>query len=696
MGVVFSGCSLVSTVNEEDMKQVIATVDISQSENLETEGLSAYASAITSTEILKRDLVSAFVNVGYYYVQNGSTYSDVFTTLVDSLTSTAVVTQYVTMYMIKEKEKTDSSALTLFTDENLTEAEKYEYLLGGEDSADVLYAKYSVYSSINSSLDSIEESYLDGDDDTSGTDTRTTPSNVDTLQEKYYPKNADGSLNYGIYTGYDGYLLDSSWDYESLDGTNRNTRRKAYNSFISTLQSNYLITDDDKNITDVWNLTYVQEEYVSSLKQILIDNFYDIFEEQQEAIIKQTDENGEYSYLKYAYEKLLNDQAISYSDVSSFETAMDEIADTSFILYSPATSADTEGGSGTFGFVYNILLPFSTTQSNRLSELSSYLSSGAIDDNQYYAARNLLLKEITTTDQRSAWFNGETDYSFDASESGLSYYTGGNDGRKYLFFENNMLYSESKYEKLERYAGLYSYNGTVTENEDGTYGLSANKLDIDGMLEEFVGYVNFILDGTGASASYEKSSGYYDTVDFYKEGSSKDIDYSKFVYATGKVNFEANKNDMYEASAAQYLAMSAVNELQYAYTTDTGVLSKFIGYSVSAYSTSFIKEFEYAAQNAVKNGAGSFAVCAGDYGWHLIYVTDTFSPEGGEAYSPSWTEERIDAEGTFENKFYEWIKDSPLSDVTTVKRSLIIQLFGGDTTVTLYEKTYQDLLDLDN
>jgi hypothetical protein len=371
---------------------------------------------------------------------------------------------------------------------------------------------------------------------------------------------------------------------------------------------------------------------------------------------------------------------------------MSSLSNTSYFLYSPDTNAKLEGCNGTFGFVYNILLPFDTLQSNVLSELSDYLSNGNIDDDTYYKARKELMSQIETTDQRSAWFNGTTDYSFNANEKGLDYY-GKDSGRNYLFFENNLT-NNDKYEELEKYIGLYSYNGSVAENSDGSYALTPNKLSIDGMLNEFVSYVNYVLGGSYASYSLESS---YNTDSYYKEGTDDEIDYSKFVYATGKVDFgTASKNDMFVTSLAQYKAMAAVNELQYAYTTDTSVLSQYIGYTVSAYSTSYIKEFEYAAQQAVGNGAGSFTVCAGDYGWHLIYVTDTYKPEGNTVYTPVWSEERVNTEGTFENKFYEWIKDSILSDVTSNKRSVIIEYFDNDDTVTKYEKTYQDLLELDS
>ena len=153
--------------------------------------------------------------------------------------------------------------------------------------------------------------------------------------------------------------------------------------------------------------------------------------------------------------------------------------------------------------------------------------------------------------------------------------------------------------------------------------------------------------------------------------------------------------DSMNPDTTQYKAMSAVNELQFAYTTDTGVLSNYIGYTVSAYDTSYIKEFEYAAKAAVNEGAGAFTVCAGDYGWHLIYVTYAFDLNGGKVNGETIDWSRIKIEGTFENLFFEWIKSNDLSNVTSTRRSKIISDFNKDSTVVKYQDRYQDLLDLD-
>ena len=101
----------------------------------------------------------------------------------------------------------------------------------------------------------------------------------------------------------------------------------------------------------------------------------------------------------------------------------------------------------------------------------------------------------------------------------------------------------------------------------------------------------------------------------------------------------------------------------------------------------------------MNNGTGSFAVCAGDYGWHLVYVTYTFdvadtTEHNGEVYSPDWT--KIGTEGTFEDLFYEWIKNNDISETSTTISTKLITKFVTDDTVTKHESRYSDYLNWDN
>lgn len=708
-GSLTAGC--ITTYNERDMKQKVAEVNISKNEQFQKQ-FPEYYSAVTTTEFIKRDMISAYVN-GYYQLgQSGYSNAYIFNAIKDALVNDAVVTQYATVYLLKHKVEVgeDGEKLSLEKFKGFTtEKEKYEYLVGEEG---VKKAKYNLYTTLNDLLDSNEKTFIAEDkknkgedkEEYEGTGTRTTPKGVDTEKEDYV------SENYAVYTGYDGYLLGPAKDggYEPLDGTNIITRRKAYSKLISNLKGNYLITGEDVESTDIMELSYVQNTYVSQLQQVVIEQFNDAYEDAQVAKIDMVDEDGVYTYVQAKYngkqDGELTAQEITNSSTTAFESTLGTLSDKSFILYSPSTANDTEWDDatstyGTFGYVFNILLPFSATQEIELKALQSRRDNDVIDESGYFFARNKLLQNIVTTDQRSAWFNGETDYSFNAKKAELDYY-GKDNGRDYLFFENNLTKTD-KYEELDKYVGLYSYNGTVTENKNGSYKLVPNKLDIDGMLKEFSAYINYVLGSDGNVETHAGDSmtgsttdftGYYKNTEFNKADDDKAIDYGKLVYATGKVKFDETSADMFVKDKNRYKAMSAVNELQYAYTTDTGVLSQYIGYTVSAYETSYIKEFEYAAQQALRMGAGAFKVCAGDYGWHLIYVTETFDFNGGEVYKGvSFTKDRIEEEGTFENRFYNWYKDSVIAAQTSLKRSEILKDFNTEDAVKVYEKAYKDL-----
>ena len=720
VAATFGGCSLVSTNTAADMNRTIATVDISKAAKFNDE-FGDYASAVGETNIIKRELVAYFINYGYsvyqqYYATNpDNAYERTFNSLLDQLVDNAVLVQYSTLYLLKEKGEAEADALETYKSLEGEKA-KYEYLLGGEDSEDVYIAKYNLYNSINSAIDAQEKKILKEETSSNGTETRTAPTGVDTQKENYYPQKSetDKSLDYKIYTGYAGYTLDESGAYEKdkLEGTNNATRIAAYTKFISNLEdSSYDLVDSKKeDLRDVENLDYIQYEYINQLQQRIINKYYDVYEKKQEDALKDLGTDKPYATLDAYYQNLLDSQTENYQKESNFTSAMDSMSDTSFVLYAPKTD-DTDNGK--FGYVYNILLPFSEKQSDDLKALQAKYADSDLDGGykpEYYTERKKLLEEIKTTDQREAWFNGETEYAFNAKDAKVADYFDKDDEKDaWLFFENNVSQPD-KYEALDKYAGLYPYNGTVVEREDGGYKLIPEKLNIKTMLDEFVAYIDYVMgDKSTAKTEWHEVDKYsaLSADNLYKPDkvNGKDvIDYSNFVYATGKVDFGSatatdNRADLLvkatkdNEASAQYLALSAVNELQYAYTTDTGVLSQYIGYSVQAGDTNYIKEFEHAAHDAVSRGAGSFAVCAGDYGWHLIYVTYTFGVDENQ-YNPQWAE-NVDKEGTFENLFYEYYKSQELPNISTKTRNRIITDFKGENTVTKYESAYKNLFELD-
>ncbi len=788
-GACLSGCN-VSTNCTYDMEQVIAEVNITDSEYFADSEVKDYGSAVTSTTgIIKRDLVAYFLNSGYAYVSNGYSYEDTFNLLLDSLIDNAVLTQYSTMYLLKDLVDNgtyDNAAAAVQAylaqgqdaeSDDATKVARYIWLLDhdadttitytekdGDYSDDVKIAWYNVLYSLNSAIDSYESSYLTEDDTTSGTETRTTPGNVDTEKDDYYPAvpdDADSTVtyNYGVYynvyTGNAPYLLSQSGSYKDdrsdlyKDRSTRVTRRMAYSSFVGNLVQNDLVDEDSEDLNDILTFDYINTEFAANLEQQIISKYQDEYDDEQEAILLNNDaSDDDDSYVVKAYKDLLEAQSENYDDVDNFTTDISSMSDTSFLLWAPDTSDEDDLDYGTYGFVYNILLPYNTNQSALLSKYQTDYASKENNDAlsytpEYYTMRAKLLANITTTDQRSAWFNGATEYAFDPADydyvAGTDYYPSGSyssdvsdysNYSSYLFFENNLTNTE-RYEPLENYTGKYAYNGEVVKTADDTYALYPNKLTIDDMLDEFVNYINWVL-GESDAASWETDDDYvtefksYDDLLKLDDDQSADdilpkdreIDWSKFVYATGSVNlgtyedsaaaelenrmnvFKTGRDDegnqlADDEQSIQNKVLSAVNELQYAYTTDTSVLSQYIGYSVTTGDdTGYIKEFEYAAQQAIAEGAGHFVVCAGDYGWHLIYVTYTFDNAGGEQYEPDW--ENVDKEGTFEYFFYQYVKSNDLGTVSSTRRSYLLTLFNTDDTVTKYEKRYQDLLDLDD
>ncbi len=709
LAATMSGCELISSNVLADMEQEIATVNISKAEDFD-ENLAPYKDAVGTSSVIKRDLISYYITAGYSIMNSGSeynTYEKVFNLLVDSLINNAVLTQYSTMYLLKEKA----------AEENLTadqivkkfngfdkESAKYEYLLG-ETSDDVKIAEYRTMSSINSYIDSYEKSILEDDSSESGSASRATPKNVDTELEDYFPATADNNIDYNVYTGYKGNRLDDSGIYKEnkLEGSSNSTRIRAYMDYIGWLSDYNLVNSKEEKdvLRSVKELKYYESQYVIQLQQRVIEKYTDLYEQEREEKLKENN----YEYLQNMYEDITDRQTDSYT-ADGFNSTISSMSDTSFILYAPETGVDDEQAK--VGFVYNILLPFSASQSAQLTDLQqSYKDKDSETGygNDYYIKRNKLLSQIKTVDQRSAWFNGEKDYAFKSEGvAGTDYY--GSSG--WLFFENNLT-KNYRYEQLKNYTGKYAFKGEVVEKEDG-YVLNETELDIDQMLSEFSGYIDFVL-GSSNNVSVNKTTNYGTTEEFFKKNDDgyildknkkKQVDYNKLVYAKGQVSFgddareeSALRVNVFNPESTQNKVLSAVNELQYAYTTDVSVLSQYIGYSVDAGETSYIKEFEHAAHEAVKTGAGSFAVCAGDYGWHLIYVTFIFSPEQMQyGETPDWTN-NIDKEGTFENLFYEMVKSTDIKDVSTTRRTEITIEYNLDSTVEKFVDRYQDLLDMD-
>lgn len=684
------GEGLITTNSEKDMAQVIGTVNIADHDDFKGNGQYAeYADVIGSINqnILKRDLVAYFLNAGSTYISSyGYTYEQTFNTLMDNLTSRKIMVQYAMAYYFDKHPDTYSVSgynayiesergkVTDETEKKLYAAHpeiftlKYFLTEGGktsaEDTADYDRAVYGLKKMINNSLDSAEKTYIkeeEDDEDDSSAESRTTPTGVGTETEDYY------DTDYEVYTGRNAASACGS--YKRLDGSTQKTRQRAYNDFLANLSRNGLLGDEDT--TDFTKVDYYFVELASQMEQALITKYTDDLGEEANAKLTE-------AYVTDQYNALLESQKNIYSaDQSAFETQIGNVSDDSFVVYSPK-----EG----FGFVYNILLPFSKTQTQLLS---TYTNDKGLEKREFYQKRAELLENVKGKDLRAAWFSKDEDSNYAYEAEAGDYY--GN-ASNYLFFENNLTKSDgdnARYEKLGQYYGEYAYNGSVTKDEDGKYTCKPNEITIDGFLGEMEGYLKY----AGLTASGSKKSAYVTEADKYTVDNKGKFDYSQFVYYEGKVTLnDTATSDYFVKGKDAYTAVSVINELTFAYSTDTGLFNKYMGYTVSPYKTSYMAEFEYAAQYAIKKGVGTYVVCPTDYGWHVIYVSFVYD-KVGEVYNFDW--EQIDEEGSFSNLYYESLKSSNADTYTNLIQTQILGEYKKDECVTLHKNRYKDLLSLD-
>lgn len=702
----FAGCANLKTTDAlKDMEQVIAEVDITKSARFE-EDFAGYAEAISTASVSKREMIASFIGSGYSAMNSyGWTYADTFQAICDSLVDRQIYIQYAIVHFLKNGWTDEDGVAVTYSlgDYNAAiaaaeaqaknEGKSGSALQVAKDVAGIGYfltekernlADYTLKVSFNQTLDTQEEAIIVEEEDETEYESsvRTLPTGINTKDEDFY------DIAYNIYTG-TGKQSDPNacGTYETLDGSTPTTRTRAYNKFLANLRTNDLI-EKGEDTSDITKLNYYQLELKSAYEGALITKLNDTYTEESNATVTR-------DVCESSFNDTLATQIRTYkNDSSALESDLDAISDTKFVL----TTTGKEDRN--YGFVINILLPFSTRQSQILSEAEQGYQDGK---GNKFETRASLLSQVKATDQRGSWFTGETDYSFDASEKADAY-TGGNGTRKWLFFEDSLKAAEGEetlqYQTLKNYCGNYTYNG-IYDADKRVY--VPNKIDVDGFLTEMRGYLNATL-GSGALSVPVLDRNYYSPVDGYYNADGT-VNYETFVYTSGKIDWSAvagagessafDANRIFVKGSKENKALSVINELSFAYNTDTAGLNTYLGYAVTANKTSFVSEFEYAAQWAVKNGAGSYCVVPSDYGWHIIYCTFSFADTPADKDTPfTFDYSDIETEGSFSYLYYEALKSNALTNYSTNRRSKIINAYLDSSTV--YEERYADLSGLDS
>lgn len=695
-----TGCTFLQTDNDLDLQQVVATVDITDV-LANDEALSGQKdevkdlidAGVLATDVYKRDLVAYFISVGAEYVNYyGYTYEQVFNILMDDLTSQKVLTQYAVAYYLENDfadgtvdatadaciayvnaaiEAAEGKQKELYQANKTVLAMEYFLTEGGTDKEEYFKTVYGLKQSFNNALDEAEASYIQAEEEEHDHgEAQTMPTKVGTVNDEYVPMNADKTaIDYDVYTGRNAYTACGT--YEKVEGSTATTRKKAYNSFLSSLQAYGLIKDEEDTAKFV-ELDYFYIELSTSLAKAVANKYLTSLQDQ--AIKRLTDDG--YAAVKAKYQEIYDAQEIAYTQApADFESNLGSISDTAFSLY----------GYENFGFVYNILLPFDAAQEQAYA---AYQNKG-LSKGELFAKRAELLEGIVATDQRDSWFSEHDHahyaYSVKQEAAKTDFY---GDANGYLFFKDHFEKGD-QYESLGQYFGKYAYNGTATKDEvTDEWSFEPKKLNIDGFMDEMNAYINFAVGENVASGAKTTSYG-----DYIVDGKVK---YENFIYYEGKVNLTGadapTAKDFFNKETKFYQAASAVNELMFAYSTDPGALNTYMGYAVSPYKTSFVPEFEAAAQYAIEKGVGTYVVAPSDYGWHIIFVTFKYEATG-DVYG-GFLEADVETEGTFSNIFYEAIKSTSVTNYTAEKQSSILNAYKDSTT--LYKDKYQDLLDLDN
>ena len=704
-----AGCdSLIRTDNEADMSRVIAEVNITKENDFAEGGkYAAYKDAVGNTngKIYKRDLVSAFLSSGYSSVQSGATYKDTFNKLVETLVARKITVQYSMAYFFGEEGYTvegynaylaaqkENGELKDVEEEKRAQILTLKYFLtdggtaeAGAENNDYDRAVYSLKKAVNSSLDSSETSFMreaddaDSDEIDGAEEARSLPAGINTEKEEYY------TTEYEIYTGYN--TPDSCGEYEKQKNSTRYSRRAAYNQFITNLVTNGLIPETVEETTDFVQLDYFYVELLSQLEQSMISKFADAIDEKSEAAL--TAEK-----LKQLYNDELGAQKKKYDDsLKDFETDIGSLSETKFVLYVPAGAAKKDG-KYQYGYVYNILIPFSATDTQRISSYKNDADKATTDKEKaarmekYYAARANAADNIVAKDQRTGWFSNEKSSNY-AEKSGDNWY----------FFKK---YTDNtkRYETATHYSSSIAFDGVADVAADGkiksvTASEAKTIVSFLDMMDRTIGEYGEV---SHSATEYKRNP---------VANASNEFDWKDFMLMKGKLDVGADTVNLgtyfADKDSAQYKAVTTVNELVYAYGTDPGMLGSYIGYTVTPKcDETFVKEFAYAAKEAVAGGVGTYTVCLTDYGWHIMYCNYVYDyNENGAVYGSA---DEIFAEAnmvdgkykedTFARYFYESVK-SKLEGSSSIVQEKMLAAYNTENAVTKYTARYQDLLDMDN
>lgn len=233
--------------------------------------------------------------------------------------------------------------------------------------------------------------------------------------------------------------------------------------------------------------------------------------------------------------------------------------------------------------------------------------------------------------------------------------------------------------------GLYSEDGSFTFDSKYVYGTKFNK-----------------FNGTVGAPTYEveeeDDNGDKEIRFTYNSVVANTLTYTQFceladnAFGVASGSFRIG----YSGVVADYDAVKGdVEDLKYAYSTDTGNLGKYLGYLYSPYTSesSYVQAFAAAAKEVAAQGKGAYKMFASkEYGLHIVVCTEKASDYGQYTDKQAFIADLADAESfaaRYKKASDDMVKSTYISKLAT---SLTTQYSNDAKVVTKYEKAYADLV----
>ena len=655
---VFVGCDWITTNSDRDMAQVIATVQINDK--------------VEAENIYKRQMVAGYLGYAYQYVYYyGYTQAKAYEIVLDNLVNNRIVVQQARIELadlyndlLNKNGKNDfenyykesATAKGTAIDPKKGDVENLKQYLSEYEIAN---SYYSVRKNINAMIDD----YVKNDDTTEEKEdvsytARTTPEVKDEgeltesqLKEKVPTEHDYEVANLTLKITGDNYLKKLGEVYTNVYDLNMAVwaeykidistaaRRKAYGSMLQALRDQKLIKSNETydyaaDTDNVLKYTYFGDILKSQLENALVEKYED-------SLIDEVTLSDDAVWAQYK-EDYKAQKALYMNDYSAYESALSSASDTKFALYNPF-----EG----YGYVANLLIGFTSEQSNLLSEYSSKAGVSKEDIENYRAE---LAKQLYAKDQRDSWVY-------------LNYFDLGENGQATIKDE----YRLSDLENIKNFVGDVEIADPAGYTEEDDDGVTVTKWKVNNVSATPIAFEDFVETYLGEMGMglcrYEVEGEKYGIIQNYDQKET----------------------------------LNKFRDLMFAFNTDAGGLSYEYGYVYSPITsaTQYVPEFAAAAALVVDKGVGAYTMVITDYGIHVILctklVTEPYAvsddPENEEAEKQAFLAD-IQNEDSIAYKYRKVKLDNVTQDVIGKKVNKFVNTYR-ENNVTYFENTYSDLME---